>query len=111
LGWLQIGLLPASARAVALVSGIILGRTGGSVQSSRTMHTLEFCLFALSERIRHETGNEKLADTASQLAGESHQYVPEREEYEERLSKSKLAKDLHRWFDGQQKSKLKRRVR
>jgi len=41
------------------------------------MHTLEFCLLALSERIRHETGNEKLADTASQLAGESHQYVPE----------------------------------
>jgi hypothetical protein len=73
------------------------------------MHSLEFCLLALSERIRHETGNERLAAMVGQLASESHQYVPEREEYEERLSKSKLAKDLHRWFDKQQESKLKPR--
>jgi hypothetical protein len=72
------------------------------------MHSLEFCLLALAERIRCDTGNEKLADALLSLASASHEYVPEREEAEERLSKSKLAKDLHRWFDKQQKSRLKR---
>jgi hypothetical protein len=46
------------------------------------MHTLEFCLLAMSERIRHEAGNDKLADMVCALASDSHQYVPEREEYE-----------------------------
>jgi hypothetical protein len=33
-------------------------------------------LLILSERIRHDTGNEKLADEARNLAGASHDYVP-----------------------------------
>ena len=63
-----------------------------------------------AQRIR-ESGNEKLADEVAYLCGASGGYVPEREEYEDQLSKSKLAKDLHRWFDRQQKSKLKQGVR
>jgi hypothetical protein len=43
------------------------------------MHALENLLLILSARIRHETGNEELAEAAATFAGASHEYVPERE--------------------------------
>jgi hypothetical protein len=71
------------------------------------MHSLEFCLLALAERIRSDTGNRELADATLSLANASHGYIPEREEDEERLASSKLAMDLHGWFDKQQGSRNK----
>ena len=44
------------------------------------MHRLEYLLLRLSERIRHEAGNNDLADAALTLATASHSYVPEGEE-------------------------------
>jgi hypothetical protein len=44
------------------------------------MHALEHLLLILSARIRHETGNEELAEAACTLASASHDYIPEGEE-------------------------------
>jgi hypothetical protein len=41
------------------------------------MHVLEHLLLILSVRIRHETGNEELADAAETFASASHDYIPE----------------------------------
>jgi hypothetical protein len=71
------------------------------------MHSLEFCLLALAERIRSDTGNQELADATLSLASAAHGYIPECEENEERLATSKLARDLHVWFDKQQGSRNK----
>jgi hypothetical protein len=40
------------------------------------MHTLEHLLLILSQRIRHETGNNDLAEAALTLASASHAYQP-----------------------------------
>ena len=40
------------------------------------MHSLEYLLLVLSERIRRETGNDDLADAAKDLASTSHDYDP-----------------------------------
>jgi len=48
------------------------------------MHSLEYQLFQLSERIRKETGNDDLAIATMELACESHFYQPPAEKEESR---------------------------
>ncbi len=59
------------------------------------MHSLEYLLLVLSQRIRTETGNDDLADAAVQFASASHDYVPSHEP--EPLAE--MHKDWQRRFD------------
>lgn len=43
------------------------------------MHSLEYLLLVLSDRIRRETGSSDLADAAMHLASASHDYEPARQ--------------------------------
>jgi hypothetical protein len=60
------------------------------------MHSLEYLLLLLAERIRRETNNSELADAAMTLASASHDFVPEGEE---RLGQSEMYREWSRRFD------------
>lgn len=53
---------------------ILAARDRRVVWGARPIHNLEYLLLALSDRIRRETGNDDLANAASQLASASHDY-------------------------------------
>lgn len=49
------------------------------------MHHLEYALFKLGEVLREREQNQKLSRIAMDLAGESHNYIPEPHVKDERL--------------------------
>ena len=69
-----------------------LSCTRQTVTEECVVHSLEYAILVLSERIRHETGNDKLADDARMLASASAPYL-------EPNNHPEMAKIVVKWRD------------